>query len=135
MIEKVNNPMSKHIIDEVADFSDNSFICDYSREDLSAFIDDSDKVKTPLKKEKSSILNQTLKFSSPDTKDLKKRLIRSRSNNASKMHLFDSTAEKRSRQSKILETTEIRNPDTIVADFLKQDLREVLDLSQCNLTD
>ena len=39
IIERVNNPNSKHIFDEVADFSDNSFICDYSREDLSVFIE------------------------------------------------------------------------------------------------
>ena len=35
MIDKVNHPTSKHISDEVGDFSDNSFKCDYSREDLS----------------------------------------------------------------------------------------------------
>ena len=50
MIEKVNKPINKHIVDQVADFSDNSFICDYSKEDLSAFIDDNEKMRTPLKK-------------------------------------------------------------------------------------
>ena len=94
MIEKASNPLSKHLIDEVADFSDNSFICDYSREDLSVFIDDTEKNKTPTKKDKSTILNQTLKFTSPDTKNLKKRLVRSRSNNV-KIPTFDHTDKKR----------------------------------------
>ena len=34
-----------------------------------------------MKKDKNVALNQTVKFTSPDTKNLKKRLIRSRSNN------------------------------------------------------
>ena len=132
MIEKASNPLSKHLIDEVADFSDNSFICDYSREDLSVFIDDTEKNKTPTKKDKSTILNQTLKFTSPDTKNLKKRLVRSRSNNV-KIPTFDHTDKKR--QSRLTQTIEARNPETVISDFLKQDLREVLDLSQCNLND
>ena len=39
MIEKISIPHGKHTVDEVEDFTDNSFMCDFSREDLSLILD------------------------------------------------------------------------------------------------
>ena len=68
-----------------------------------------------MKKDKNVALNQTVKFTSPDTKNLKKRLIRSRSNNNFKIPAFD-TGDRKSRNSRLTtEAAEIRNPDLIVS--------------------
>ena len=31
MLDKINLPITKHVIDEIGDFDDNSFITDYSK--------------------------------------------------------------------------------------------------------
>lgn len=85
MIEKVNSPIGKHMIDGLEDFSDNSFICDYSREDLSIFIEDTSEPKTPMKKDKKAQLNQTLKFTSPEPKTTRSKVMRSKSNHNFKL--------------------------------------------------
>jgi hypothetical protein len=73
--------MPKHILDEISDFTDNSFICDFSKEELSSFIGEP-KNKTPVKKNRGNLMNSTgIKFSSPDLKKVNKKIMRSKSNN------------------------------------------------------
>lgn len=73
--------MPKHILDEISDFTDNSFICDFSKEELSSFIEEP-KNKTPVKKNRGNLMNSTgIKFSSPDLKKVNKKIMRSKSNN------------------------------------------------------
>lgn len=127
--------MSKHILDEISDFTDNSFICDYSKEDLSAFIEDPK--KTPVKKNRGNLKNSTggVKFASPDLKKISAKMIRSKSNNNLNIPSVETTIDRKRTYNRALESSHSRKPEEIIADFLSNDLKDVLDLSHCNLTD
>ena len=83
-------PSGKHIVEDIDDFEENSFICDFSKEDLSLILDGEVK-KTTNKKianQKINPLNQTtnLKLGSPSSNKVlmapasKQKLVRSKSN-------------------------------------------------------
>lgn len=51
IIDKINIPVGKHLLDELDDYSDNSFICDYSQNDLSLVLDSGGSIKNKPKTE------------------------------------------------------------------------------------
>lgn len=63
----------------------------------------------------------------------KNRLTRCKSNNNLNLPSFESTRERRKSTTR-QEPSQHRNPQEIMVDFLANDLKDVLDLSQCQLT-
>lgn len=88
MIEKINLPTGKHILEDLGDFDDNSFICDYSKGDLSLILDGEIKkssVTTRRQTNRNDLGKTVAKLGSPNHKapsiaSPRHQLARSKSN-------------------------------------------------------
>lgn len=68
IIDKINIPVGKHLIDELDDYSDNSFICDYSQNDLSLVLDSGGSIKNKPKTETKIVKSRLKTEVSPKNK-------------------------------------------------------------------
>ena len=138
MLQKINTPFN-HYLEEDGDLNDNSFICDFSKEDLSLIIEGEVK-KTPAKKTtrktKNQDLSQTTKLTSagkkfpPQVKCSQSKLARSRSNyqlnpqiKPKPMRSSIVTEKQLGTRSRILESLDKKQANEIVSEFIKQDLK------------